>query len=126
MPDGYAHKYNGQCAMNIAGYKPRNYRAFILVCNGPDPLYFYQMYNPWRKISLTDLGKRMHTEKTGLFLQNLFRFAGKAPAGLKLRHRLPQGWGSLIGSIVGLIILQRRPKSILDGLGGIKIRLSDG
>ncbi|MBQ7283604.1 MAG: hypothetical protein IJW74_01950 [Oscillospiraceae bacterium] len=75
MPDGYAHKYNGQCAMNIAKYKPRNYRAFVLGCNGPDPLFFYQMYNPWRKISLADLGRRMHTEKTGLFLQNLFRFA---------------------------------------------------
>ena len=75
MPDGFAHKYNAVCAMNIAQYKPRNYRAFILGCNGPDPLYFYQMYNPWRKFSLQDLAHRMHTEKTGLFLQNLFRFA---------------------------------------------------
>ena len=75
MPDGYAHRYNGICAMNIAQYKPRDYRAFIMGCNGPDPLYFYQMYNPWRKMSLQDLGHRMHTEKTGLFLQNLFRFA---------------------------------------------------
>ena len=63
MPDGYAHRYNGICAMNIAQYKPRDYRAFIMGCNGPDPLYFYQMYNPWRKMSLQDLGHRMHTEK---------------------------------------------------------------
>ena len=75
MPDGYAHKYNAQQAMHIAGYKPRNYRAFILGCNGPDMLYFYQMYNPRRKISMKKLAMRMHTEKTGLFLQNLFRFA---------------------------------------------------
>lgn len=75
MPDGYAHKYNGQSAMNIAGYKPRSWHAFMWGCNGPDPLYFYQMYNPFRKFSLSDLGRRMHTEKTGLFLQNLFRFA---------------------------------------------------
>ena len=75
MPDGYAHKYNGQCALNIAGYTPRSYHAFVLGCSGPDLLYFYQMYNPFRKFSMADLGRRMHTEKTGLFLQNMFRFA---------------------------------------------------
>ena len=75
MPDGYAHRYNGQCAMDIAKYKPRNYRAFVLGCSGPDPFYFYQMYNPLRKTSMDKLALRMHTENTGLFLQNLFRFA---------------------------------------------------
>lgn len=75
MPESYAHKYNGQCAMNIANYKPRCYHAFILGCSGPDLLYYYQMYNPWRKFSMQELGTRLHTEKTGLFLQNLFRYA---------------------------------------------------
>ncbi len=75
MPDGYAHKFNGQCAMNIIGYKPRNRQAFIWGCNGPDPLYFYQMYNPFSKPTLSHLCSRMHTEKTGIFFKNLFRFA---------------------------------------------------
>ena len=75
MPDNFAHMRNGVNAMVIAKYSPRNKEAFILGCNGPDPLYAYQMYNPKRKLNLADLGKRMHSEKTGLFLQNLFRYA---------------------------------------------------
>ena len=75
MPDGYAHKYNAQRAMKLAGYKPRNYRTFILGCNGPDPFFFYQMYKSGRNKSVNNIGIRMHNEKPGLFLQNLFRFA---------------------------------------------------
>lgn len=75
MPDNYAHRCNGLKALEIARYTPRNPEAFILGCNGPDPLYAYQMYNPSRKLNLAELGKRMHTEKTGMFLHNLFRYA---------------------------------------------------
>lgn len=75
MPDSFTHKFNGQNALRIAGYKPRNYLTFILGCNGPDPLFFHRVYNPFRKFSLDNLGNRMHEEKTGLFLQNLFRHA---------------------------------------------------
>ncbi|MEG2928522.1 MAG: zinc dependent phospholipase C family protein [Oscillospiraceae bacterium] len=75
MPDSYAHKYNGQNAMKIAGYTPRCYSAFILGCNGPDPLFSYKMYLPFHKSDINELGGKMHKEKTGRFLQNLFRYA---------------------------------------------------
>lgn len=75
MPDSFAHMRNGVNALAIAKYTPRNKDAFILGCHGPDPLFAYQMYDPRRKLNLADLGKRMHSEKTGLFLQNLFRYA---------------------------------------------------
>ncbi|MEG1896003.1 MAG: zinc dependent phospholipase C family protein [Oscillospiraceae bacterium] len=75
MPDSYAHKFNGQNAMRIAQYTPRSYPAFILGCNGPDPLFSYKMYLPFHKKGLNTLGTKMHNEKTGLFLQNLFRLA---------------------------------------------------
>ncbi|MBE6887564.1 MAG: hypothetical protein E7484_03985 [Ruminococcaceae bacterium] len=75
MPDNYAHKYNGQQAMAIAQYTPRSYEAFIWGCNGPDPLYSFKMYEAHRKDHMYNLATRMHNEKTGLFIQNLFRFA---------------------------------------------------
>ncbi len=75
MADNYTHQYNALNAMKIAGYTPRNHNAFIIGANGPDPLFCYQMYNPFRKHNLSRLGNLMHRQKTGLFLQNLFRLA---------------------------------------------------
>ena len=75
MPDNYTHKYNAQHALKIAGYTPRNYEAFIWGANGPDILYSFKMYEAHRKDYMYNLASRMHVEKTGLFLQNLFRFA---------------------------------------------------
>lgn len=75
MPDNYTHKYNGRQALKLAGYTPRNYEAFIWGCNGPDPLYSFKMYEAHRKDHMYKLADRMHREKTGLFLQHLFRFA---------------------------------------------------
>jgi hypothetical protein len=75
MADNYAHQHNARNAMKIAGYVPRNLNSFIMGANGPDPLFCYQMYNPMRKYDLAGLGHTMHSEKTGLFLRNLFRFA---------------------------------------------------
>ncbi|MBR2503205.1 MAG: zinc dependent phospholipase C family protein [Oscillospiraceae bacterium] len=75
MPDSYAHKYNAQSALNIANYRPRNHGAFILGCNGPDVFYYYRKYDPFRKQNMSSLSKLMHNSRTGLFLQNMFRFA---------------------------------------------------
>jgi len=75
MADNYTHQYNARNAMKIAGYTPRNTDSFIMGANGPDPLFCYQMYNPFRRYHLSKLGTLMHNEKTGLFLQNLFRNA---------------------------------------------------
>ncbi len=75
MADNYAHQLNARKAMKIAGYTPRCEAAFIMGANGPDPLFCYQMYNPMRRYHLSGLGTVMHNEKTGLFLQNLFRMA---------------------------------------------------
>ncbi len=75
MADNYTHQYNAVNAMKIAGYTPRNYNAFITGANGPDVFFCYQMYNPFRKHNLSELGTLMHNHKTGQFLQNLFRLA---------------------------------------------------
>ena len=75
MADNYTHQYNANNALAIAEYTPRNYNAFIIGANGPDPLFCYQMYNPFRKYNLSQLGHMMHQQKTGQFLQNLFRLA---------------------------------------------------
>ena len=75
MPDNYTHKYNGQSALKIAAYTPRSYEAFIWGCNGPDILYCFKIYEAHRKDYMYNLAQCMHSEKTGLFLQNLFRFA---------------------------------------------------
>ena len=75
MADNYTHQYNARNAMKIAGYVPRDMDSFIMGANGPDPLFCYQMYNPSRKYNIAGLGHKMHKEKTGLFLRNLFRFA---------------------------------------------------
>lgn len=75
MPDNYTHKYNAKCALKLAEYTPRNTEAFIWGSNGPDPLYCFKIYEAHRKDHMYQLANRMHTEKTGLFLQNLFRFA---------------------------------------------------
>lgn len=75
MPDSYAHKYNAQSALNIANYEPRNYQAYILGCNGPDVFYYYRKTDPFRKKNMSSLSSLLHNQKTGLFLQNMFRFA---------------------------------------------------
>lgn len=75
MPDNFTHQFNARNALKIADYEPRNINAFIIGANGPDPLFCYKMYNPFRKYHLSGLASRMHKEQTGLFLQNLFRCA---------------------------------------------------
>lgn len=75
MADNYTHRHNAQNALKISGYTPRNTQAFIMGANGPDPLFYHQIYNPFRRYSLSNLASQMHREKTGLFLQNLFRMA---------------------------------------------------
>ena len=75
MADNYTHRYNARNALTIAEYTPRNMEAFILGANGPDPLFCYQMYNPFRINDLSRLGSVMHNEKTALFLKNLFTLA---------------------------------------------------
>lgn len=75
MADNYTHQYSAKNALKISGYTPRDLPSFILGANGPDPLFCYQMHNPLRKYNLSELGSVMHRERTGLFLQNLFRLA---------------------------------------------------
>ncbi len=72
MADNYTHQYNAYNAIDIAGYKPRSISCLIMGANGPDPLYCYQMYNPFRKYEMTPLADKMHDENTGKFLKNLF------------------------------------------------------
>ena len=49
-----------------------------------------------------------------------------APGGFKVCNGPAQGKGALVGCIVGLACGQSRYGGGLDGLGGIKIRFSDG
>ena len=51
------------------------------------------------------------------------RFGSRPEAELV---RLPQGGDALVGSIVGVALVQSGPGGILDGLGGIQVRLPDG
>lgn len=75
MPDNFAHQYNANRALETAGYTPRSYAAFIWGANGPDPLFCYKIYEHHIRHDLYGLAVRMHNEKTGQFLHNLFRFA---------------------------------------------------
>ena len=75
MADNYTHQYSARNALQMIAYEPRNIDAFIMGANGPDPLFCYQMYNPFRKLNLSRLGSQMHKERTGLFLKNMFRLA---------------------------------------------------
>jgi len=58
--------------------------------------------------------------------QYSFRLGFIAPGGFKVRNGTAQGKGTLVGGIVGPVILQCRHGCQLDGLGGIEIRLTDG
>jgi cytidylate kinase len=75
MADNYTHQYSARNALQMVAYEPRDIDAFIMGANGPDPLFCYQMYNPFRKLNLSALGSLMHKEKTGMFLKNLFELA---------------------------------------------------
>ena len=61
MPDNYTHKYNAQKALEIAGYTPRNYEAFIWGANGPDILYSFKMYEAHRKDYMYNLAIKAGT-----------------------------------------------------------------
>ncbi len=75
MADNYMHQHSARKALEITGYVPRNIDAFVMGANGPDPLFCYQMYNPFRKLHLSKLGSLMHKERTGRFLRNMFESA---------------------------------------------------
>ena len=75
MPDSFAHKINADNGRTLANYVPRCEEAFILGSNGSDPFFFHSTQRIFKKSLLPKLGHRMHREKTGLFLQNLFKLA---------------------------------------------------
>ncbi len=76
MADNYTHSYNAHEAIKIINYSPRNLNALIWGANGPDPLFGYKAVSSKpAKFDFPALASVMHNEKTGLFLQTLFRLA---------------------------------------------------
>ncbi len=75
MADNYVHAHNAINAMKLINYTPRDYSALIWGANGPDPFSAYRTYSLSKKYDMVTLAATMHNEKTGLFLQNLFKLA---------------------------------------------------
>ncbi len=76
MPDSYAHSHNALEAIKLINYTPRNLNALIWGANGPDPLFAYKaLSGSTSTYDFNKLASVMHNEKTGLFLQTLFRLA---------------------------------------------------
>ncbi len=80
MPEGYTHVRTGTNALHKSNIKKTaNLLAFGAGTNGPDPLFFREV---WKKSAkrhpdLPFFGGRMHKEKTGAFLFSLIKNAVK-------------------------------------------------
>ena len=72
MAESYTHSLNALAAAAQAKYIPRDKTSFLMGSNGPDPMFYYKIYNPFRSYNLAILGDIMHITKTGIFLKNLF------------------------------------------------------
>lgn len=75
MPEGYTHISTGEKALLKSGVLIYDRAAFCAGTQGPDPLFFF---NVWRKTVTPDLhglGSVMHNEKTGKFLMALIKNA---------------------------------------------------
>lgn len=81
MPEGYTHIRTARKAAAAIHYKIQCPEAFAVGANGPDSLFCYEVWKPRRKrrYDLPALGKRMHEEKTGAFLQSLCRHVRTRP-----------------------------------------------
>lgn len=81
MPEGYTHIRTAERALELAGLAAADKAAFGCGANGPDTLFFYQV---WRSASersqdLPRIGSRMHHENTGALLLSLLKNA-KTPS----------------------------------------------
>lgn len=75
MPECYTHALIATKALMRSGQTVASHPAFLAGANGPDPLF---MYKPWtrnREPDLPALAQKMHTEKTGEFLQSILNTA---------------------------------------------------
>lgn len=75
MAESFTHRTNAQNALVLCGYTPRVMSCYIMGANGPDPMLYYQLYNPFKKHDMNRLGSLMHKDRTGLFLKNMFSLA---------------------------------------------------
>ena len=71
MAESYTHSLNALAAAAQAKYIPRDKTSFLMGSNGPDPMFYYKIYNPFRSYNLAILGDIMHITKTGIFLKIL-------------------------------------------------------
>jgi hypothetical protein len=73
MPEGYVHAKIALAAAEAAGWQVTSRPAFLAGANGPDMLYCFEGWKPAarRRMNLTELGYRLHAERTGAFLHAL-------------------------------------------------------
>lgn len=73
MPEGYTHVRTALKAAVGSRYKVECPAAFAAGANGPDIFYAFEAWKrpSHRRCDLPALGRRMHEENTGAFLQNL-------------------------------------------------------
>lgn len=81
MPEGYTHIRTAQRAARAIHYKVKCPEAFAAGANGPDLLFGFEAWKPAakRRSDLPALGRRMHEERTGAFLQSLLRHVHTLP-----------------------------------------------
>ena len=75
MPDGYVHVLAARKAAALRGGPVEFLESFKAGANGPDPLFFYRIWALRGGGEMYALSGRLHTEKTGAFLQELLRRA---------------------------------------------------
>lgn len=77
MPEGYTHIRVARKAAAAVRYKIKCPAAFAAGANGPDLFFCFEVWKKAakRRYDLPALGTRMHEEKTGPFLLNLFDHA---------------------------------------------------
>ena len=75
MPEGYTHVKTGTMALRSSQVKTGYLLAFGAGTQGPDPLFFVQVYKKKRVPDWHTFAGRMHREKTGEFLVHLLENA---------------------------------------------------
>lgn len=76
MPEGYTHVTTGEKALLKSGAFIFDRAAFCAGAQGPDPFFFYSIWQREIYPDIRALGSVMHNEKTGAFLCSLVKNAG--------------------------------------------------
>lgn len=75
MPDAYTHVRTAKKALMKSDIPIFDLEAFGAGANGPDPFFFYKVWQKDPKPDMYSLSTRLHNEKTGEFLLSLIKNA---------------------------------------------------